>query len=205
MIGSCHLHHYLYSIIVYLSHKYNNTSGTLIQYASKRVITDTCHKDNWSTQSAIWKKEMNDSGIYMFGDSFAWVERVFSRGCKAFTIMLMFGRNSASYCTHSAATAAIFCKISKQHFRWNENPFTYFYIDKKFRVAYISFKLVENRIKGLQQNVQKQVFWNITVWLEDNREYDLITFATDFEGYSPFSLTSTHCFTLSSLSFGVAW
>jgi len=57
------------------------------------------------------KEGMNDFGIYMFGDSFEGVERVFSRGCKAFTIMLMFGRNSASYCTHNAATAAICCKI----------------------------------------------------------------------------------------------
>ena len=30
-----------------------------------------------------------------------------SRGCSAFTTMLMFGRNSASYCTQRAATAAI--------------------------------------------------------------------------------------------------
>jgi len=31
------------------------------------------------------------------------------------------------------------------------------------------------------------------------------TFATALGGYSPFSFGSTHCFTLSSLSLGVAW
>lgn len=34
-------------------------------------------------------------------------ERVFNRGWSAFTTMLIFGRKSASYCTHKAATAAI--------------------------------------------------------------------------------------------------
>lgn len=31
----------------------------------------------------------------------------FISGCKAFTTIVMFGLKSASYCTHSAATAAI--------------------------------------------------------------------------------------------------
>ena len=31
----------------------------------------------------------------------------FNSGWRALTTMLMFGRNSASYCTHNAATAAI--------------------------------------------------------------------------------------------------
>jgi hypothetical protein len=44
-----------------------------------------------------------------------------------------------------------------------------------------------------------------TFHLQNGNMTKLITFATDLEGYSPFSLTSTHCFTLSSLSFGVAW
>jgi len=38
---------------------------------------------------------------------------------------------------------------------------------------------------------------------KENTAY--FTFATALGGYSPFSLASTHCLTLSSLSLGVAW
>lgn len=37
------------------------------------------------------------------------------------------------------------------------------------------------------------------------REGGRYTLATPFGGYSPFNLGSTHCFTLSSPSLGVAW
>ena len=40
--------------------------------------------------------------------------RAFSRGWRAFTTMLMFGRKSASYCTHNAATAANYLKDTRK-------------------------------------------------------------------------------------------
>ena len=40
--------------------------------------------------------------------------RAFSRGWRAFTTMLMFGRKSASYCTHNAATAANYLKDARK-------------------------------------------------------------------------------------------
>jgi len=43
----------------------------------------------------------------MLGASPAGPGRAFNRGWRALTTMLMFGRKSASYCTHKAATAAI--------------------------------------------------------------------------------------------------
>jgi hypothetical protein len=49
----------------------------------------------------LWRKN------YMPTDSPAGPGRAFSRGWRALTTMLMFGRKSASYCTHKAATAAI--------------------------------------------------------------------------------------------------
>jgi len=44
---------------------------------------------------------------YMLGASPAGPSRAFNRGWRALTTMLIFGRKSASYCTHKAATAAI--------------------------------------------------------------------------------------------------
>jgi hypothetical protein len=41
------------------------------------------------------------------GVSLVGPDRGFDRGCRALTTMLIFGRKSASYCTHKAATAAI--------------------------------------------------------------------------------------------------
>ena len=38
------------------------------------------------------------------------------RGCSAFTTMLIFGLNSASYCTHNAATAASCNSHNKNRF-----------------------------------------------------------------------------------------
>ena len=40
--------------------------------------------------------------------------RAFSRGWRAFATMLMFGRKSASYCTHNAATAANYLKDTRK-------------------------------------------------------------------------------------------
>lgn len=47
--------------------------------------------------------------VYKLGVSPACPDRAFNSGWRALTTMLMFGRKSASYCTHKAATAAI-CK-----------------------------------------------------------------------------------------------
>lgn len=46
--------------------------------------------------------------IYELGVSPAGPGLAFNRGWRALTTMLMFGRKSASYCTHKAATAAIY-------------------------------------------------------------------------------------------------
>lgn len=49
-------------------------------------------------------RKMKD--IHIFGFSLGAPDLAVRSGCKAFTTMLMFGRKSASYCTHRAATAA---------------------------------------------------------------------------------------------------
>lgn len=46
-------------------------------------------------------------GVHKLGASPGGPDRVFSSGWSALTTMLMFGLKSASYCTHKAATAAI--------------------------------------------------------------------------------------------------
>lgn len=53
---------------------------------------------------------------HVLGVSPAGPGRAFKRGCRALTTMLMFGRKSASYCTHKAATAAI-CSEGEERFK----------------------------------------------------------------------------------------
>lgn len=54
-----------------------------------------------------------DREIHVLGVSPAGPCLAFNSGWRALTTMLMFGRKSASYCTHKAATAAI-CNSDKQ-------------------------------------------------------------------------------------------
>lgn len=119
------------------------------------------------------KEGKNDFGIYMLDDSFEWEDRVFSRGCRAFTIMLIFGRNSASYCTHNAATAAIYYKIQKQ---LNEMKSINIFLSnnlcswqgkiKKVKITYSTFflKLIKNRIESLQAKCTKASVLEYHCW-----------------------------------------
>ena len=74
----------------------NVSNKTLICYACTWMPTFTCTNIHWAGRKN-----------YMLGASPAGPGRAFNRGWRALTTMLMFGRKSASYCTHKAATAAI--------------------------------------------------------------------------------------------------
>lgn len=101
--------------------------------------------------------------------------------------MLILGRNSASYCTHNAATAAS-CIIKWEYLNDILTP--------KRKQKQQCFTADETKIqkpKGKLCKYPKQFC------LKERH-----TLATPLGGYSPFSLGSTHCLTLSSLNLGVA-
>jgi hypothetical protein len=92
------------------SKKYEFYSGSYLQMSDMLPLPSTW-REHWCLVSMHASNNKLSGSIrvqfYSLPYSACCVGLTVSRGCSAFTTMLMFGRKSASYCTHRAATAAI--------------------------------------------------------------------------------------------------
>lgn len=138
--------------------------------------------------------------------------RLCSKGFRALTTILMLGRNSPSYCTHRAATAAIWCTYENKTWVGNmvriiSSRFVFIFCPSRshtvttFGTEFFNdstlLQCFRSRIKCYVVKFHFQVYMEIRLII--------FTLATAFGGYSSPSLGSTHCLTLSSLSLGVAF
>ena len=106
----------------------------------------------------------------------------------------MFGRKSASYWTHKAATAANCSTIRKETFQnYKAKPNNH--MSLVFKIWYLD-------ASNIKISLTKQSKWRYRLIFEEENEER--TLATALGGKSLLSLGSMHCFTLSSLSLGVA-
>jgi hypothetical protein len=87
-------------------HKPKYTYSQLPSYHTKKKSLTVQYSEPWMVQMVKWWSEDYEPEC-----SPGWLDaRAFSRGWSAFTTILMFGRKSASYWTHNAATAANYLK-----------------------------------------------------------------------------------------------
>jgi hypothetical protein len=91
----------------------NNSSvnnGSICQPCSNNLptLTETIHSIYLHYSHVCTNAHARDREVYKLGVSPACPGRAFNSGWRALTTMLMFGRKSDSYCTHKAATAAIY-------------------------------------------------------------------------------------------------
>jgi len=109
-------HHILTKVCLCVGTQLFEAKGSCMQRQDMLPFSPTCRSTDICLQSMHTAQQINGlqrEQFYSLPCSACCVGLTVRRGCSAFTTMLMLGRKSASYCTHRAATAAIWIPYSQ--------------------------------------------------------------------------------------------